>query len=115
MTCTYIELTEDQFDDQYPLVANHLNPTASWGFSDTGGCLFETYGPELDFVRQQDPANIWTLIDGDDGDMVLVSGYHLVNRVGYLISTIPVPPGTSIEVRITMSDDSDTLTEWSSL
>ena len=38
-----IELTEDEFDEQYPLVANHLNPNATWGIVDGKGCLFETY------------------------------------------------------------------------
>ncbi|MBL9081839.1 MAG: hypothetical protein JNK76_08550 [Planctomycetales bacterium] len=30
-------------------------------------------------------------------------GYQLVNRIGYLISTVPVPEGTDIEVRIALS------------
>lgn len=107
MNETFIQLTEDEFDDQFPLVANHLNPNASWGFGDTGGCLFETYGPELEFVRQQDPSHVWTLIDGDDGDLYVVSGYHRVNRIGYLISSVPLPPGTFIEVRIPTSSDED--------
>ena len=29
----------------------------------------------------QDPRRIWTLVDGDDGNMYIVDGYHLVNRV----------------------------------
>lgn len=105
MTCQDITLTEEQFDEQYPLIANHLNPHASWSYSDSGGCLFEPHGPELAFVRRQDPSTVWTLADGDDGNMVLVSGYHFVNRVGYLVSSIPVPPNTCIEVCIPMSTD----------
>ena len=34
MTCTPLEMTEDEFDTRYPLVINHLNPNASWGFGD---------------------------------------------------------------------------------
>ena len=66
MTHTAIEMTEDEFDASYPLVTNHINPNASWAFGDGPGCLFETYGEELDFVRAQDPRTIWTLVDGDD-------------------------------------------------
>ena len=95
-----IELTEDQFDEQYPLVSNHINPNASWAFGDGPGCLFETYGAELDFVRSQDPRNIWTLVDGDDDNQYVISGFHFVNRIGYLISTVPFPEDASIEVPI---------------
>lgn len=94
------ELTEDEFDDRFPLLTNHLNPNASWGSGDEGGCLFETYGEELEFIRRQDPRTIWTLVDGDGDDQYLVSGFHFVNRVGYLISTVPLPEDQEIEVCI---------------
>jgi len=71
MTETLIELSEDAFDATYPLVPNHLNPSAGWATGEGAGCLFETYGEELDFVRGQDPRTIWTLLDGDDGDLYL--------------------------------------------
>ena len=101
MTTTYLKLTEAEFDDQYELVPNHLNPEASWQPAHGQGCLFETYGEELAFVRRQDPHTVWTLVDGADDDATyLLSGFHLVNRIGYLISRSPVPEGTDIEVRI---------------
>ena len=52
MTAIFIELTDDEFDHQYPLVPNHINPSASWAFGDADGCLFETYGEEFEFVRR---------------------------------------------------------------
>ena len=94
------KMTEDDFDKQYPLVTNHIDPNASWAFDDGPGCLFETYGEELDFVRAQNPRNIWTLVDGDDGNQYVISGYHLVNRIGYLISAVPFPEDADIEVLI---------------
>lgn len=100
MTTTFIEITEDEFDSQYPLITNHLNPHASWAFNGDRGCLFETYGEELDFVRQHDPRTVWTLIDGEDGDLYVISGCHFVNRIGYLVSTVPVPEGTDIQVHV---------------
>lgn len=105
MTTTFIGMTEDEFDDTYPLVPNHLNHNASWAYGDGPGCLFETYGEELDFVRAQDPATIWTLVDGSNGDQYLHSGYHLVDRIGYLLSTVPVPDGTEVQVHLPMGDD----------
>lgn len=100
MTDTHMELSEDEFDRQYPLVRNHMNPNASWAFGDENGCLFETYGEELEFVRSQPANTIWTLVDGDNENPCLLSGYHLVNRIGYLISTKTVPEGTMIVVCI---------------
>jgi hypothetical protein len=103
---THVEITEDEFDERFLLVSNHLNPNAGWSCSDSGaGCLFETFGSELAFVRQQDPRTIWTLIDGEDGDLYLVSGYHFVNRIGYLVSSTMVPDGVFIEVHIPMESD----------
>ncbi len=95
------ELTEDEFCELYPLLANHLDPNASWD-----GCLFETFGEELDFVREQNPACVWTLVDDGDG-VCLLSGFHFVNRLGYLISAVPVPDGMHVEVRIPEGDHSE--------
>jgi hypothetical protein len=99
------EISEDEFDAKYPLVTNHLNPHATWAFGDGPGCLFDTDGHELAFVRQQDPRTIWTLIDGDDGNLYVVNGYRMVNRIGYLISTIPFPEDAEIEVPILTDSD----------
>ncbi len=105
MTETFIELTEEEFDDQYTFVPNHINPSATWAFDDAGGCLFETYGEEFEFVRRYDPRKVWTLVDGDDGDMYVISGLHYVNRFGYLLSRDPVPKNTTIQIHIPMEPD----------
>lgn len=90
-----IVITEDEFDATYSLRRNHLNPDAAWD-----GCLFDTHGAEGDFVRSQDPRKIWTMVDGCDGRSIVLSGYHWVNRIAYLISTTAVPDGVSIEVEL---------------
>ena len=100
MTNTFIEITAQEFEDQYPVITNHLDDNASWALDDQPGCMFETFGEELEFVRQQDPRTIWTLMQGDDDVDYLLSGYHLVNRIGYLISTVPVPDGIDTQVRL---------------
>lgn len=102
---TLIALTEEEFDAQFPLVENHLNPHATWAIHGSQGCLFETYGEEFEFVRRQDPAKVWTITDGDDSDWYIVNGLHYVNRVGYLISQNAVPDGMAIEVHIPMATD----------
>jgi hypothetical protein len=104
MTKTFIQLSEEAVDAAYSLLTNHLNRNASWSYGDGAGCLFETYGHELQFVRSQNHATIWTLVDGDDGGQYVVSGYHFVNRIGYLISTTPVPDDLDIEVHFPMND-----------
>jgi len=78
---------EDQFNEwclKYEVMSNHL----------TGGIddKFETYGKELGYVlsiANTEPARVWTLVDGDDGNLYITSGYHLVNRVNYFITHKP--------------------------
>ena len=53
---------------------------------------FETYGNDLEFVLsvcKTDPRKVWTLVDGDDGNLYIVDGYHLVNRVNYFVTKNP--------------------------
>lgn len=85
MTATFIQLSEAEFAEQYPLRQNHYRD----------GFLFETFGEELAFVMKQDPRTIWTLVDGDDGPCI-ISGIHYVNRIGYFVSSIPAPRAATI-------------------
>ena len=57
---TFIELSEDAFAALFPLIPNHLNPSAGWARGEGRGCLFETYGDELEFVRRQNLLTVWT-------------------------------------------------------
>lgn len=92
-----IEIAESEFREQFPLVTNHIRRLACCKENESGGCLFETFGKELAFVRSQDPRTIWTLVA--DGDEHLLSGFHIVNRIGYFVSATPFPENTDIEVR----------------
>lgn len=103
----FITLSEDEFETQFQLVENHLNPQATWTFGDSGGYLFATYGEEFEFIQRQDPACVWTVIDGNDGDLHIVSGLRHANRIGFLISRNTVPSGVVIDVSIPLiADDS---------
>jgi hypothetical protein len=64
------------------------------------GAMFETYGDDLEAVRRHQPNHIWTLIQADDGDLWIVSGYHLVNRLGYFVTRQPHEGKGAAEVRV---------------
>ena len=92
---TIKSLTENQFDEQFTLVENHLDNNASWN-----GAMFETYGEALDYVlmKAKKSNNVWTIIEGDNDTMFIVSGVHLVNRIGYLITNEEWEEETEVEI-----------------
>ncbi len=82
---------EDTFIERFRPIVNHIDPNASFDFG-YGGCMFETYGEEFEYVRMQNPDCIWTLIE-EDGVLFVGSGLHFVNRLGYFVSRTPVEGG----------------------
>ena len=82
---------EDAFIERFRPIVNHIDPNASFDFV-YGGCMFETYGEEFEYVRMQKPDCIWTLIE-EDGVLFVGSGLHFVNRLGYFVSPTPVEGG----------------------
>lgn len=56
---------------------------------------FETYGSDIKFVLERlktHPRTVFTMQDSDDGEkLILTGGYHLCNRIYYLITNEPVP------------------------
>lgn len=72
------------------------------------GTMFETYGEELEFVRQQTGNHIWTMVDSDDGkNMIISNGYHIVNRLGYFITEVPFTGSGFIDVPVYDDDELD--------
>lgn len=59
--------------------------------------MYETYGDELEFVRTQPDTHVWTFLQADDKHYV-VSGYHLVNRLGYFVTENPWVEETQFRV-----------------
>lgn len=54
-----------------------------------GGCMYETYGEEVEYVRQvaiANPRRVWTIIDGDGESLWYIAGMKFVNRLGYLVT-----------------------------
>jgi len=99
MSEDFIEVTEDDFVSKFPLLRNHLNPDASMSLGGSEGCLFETYGAELDFVLRQDDRAVWTLVDAE-GELFLMSGRRVVDRIGFVVSTVLIPQGAFAQVRL---------------
>ncbi|HEX4085783.1 MAG TPA: hypothetical protein VHY22_12795 [Chthoniobacteraceae bacterium] len=70
----------DDFTANFSLVRNSIDPLAG-----LGGYLFGPLGSEGDFVRQNSPQRVWTLIESEDLWWI-TPGIHMVNRLGYLIT-----------------------------
>ena len=54
-----------------------------------GGHGLETFGKDLKIVRGQNPAYVWTVVDGESGNQWITTGFHYVNRICYLITEKP--------------------------
>jgi hypothetical protein len=89
------KITLDKFFDEYRPQINHIvraktnsdisdEDIVSWS-----GCMYETYGEELDYIisliNQGKSKHIWTIIEDDD-ELVIHSGFWLVNRMGYIVT-----------------------------
>jgi hypothetical protein len=37
----------------------------------------------------ENPNKIWTLVDGEDGQTIIINGWAMVNRIGYFITEVP--------------------------
>lgn len=89
-----IKITEDEFDERFKPMTNHFErakadkDTADEDVCGFSGCMFETYDEELDFVfdLSQKEKRVWTIIEGDDDDMYYVTGFHYLNRIGFLVT-----------------------------
>ena len=102
MTTTPAEMTEDQWAETYkPKDA----PVQGSGFGFGGGdTLIDGHRPEeIAALMAADEKCVWTVIDGDDDGTYIVSGRHLVNRIGHIITEVPFE-GDFLEVRL---DDVD--------
>jgi hypothetical protein len=93
----FIKLTEDEFYEQFTPTINHLVSDAAFG-----GTMYETYGKELEAIKycnsdDSTKRKVWT-IEEVEGKFYFVSGWHYVNRFGYLITEEDVPENTEYEV-----------------
>ena len=71
--------------------------------------MYETYDEELQYVfdLSKKENRVWTIVEGDDG-MCFVAGFHLVNRMGYLVTEKPWnDEGDWVELDNDMFNDED--------
>ena len=58
-----------------------------------GGYMYETYGEDIKYVvniaNSDKNQHVWTIVDCEDEESWIFPGYHYVNRIGYIITTIP--------------------------
>jgi hypothetical protein len=94
-----IQLTEDEWFKQFKPIPNHLDENASFNDGEQG-YMFETYGDEVEFVKSQDSNRIWTYSDGDDGGTYISDGYHVVNRIGYFVTTVPYDDSQYYQIQL---------------
>jgi hypothetical protein len=63
------QLTEDEFDEQFTVIPD-----------DQG----ETIRPTADGIDTESK-HLWTIVDAE-GSLYAVSGWHFVNRIGYILT-----------------------------
>lgn len=79
------EITEDNFDEVFKPQQNHLDDNASFD-----GCMYETFGEEVDYVFNlaKTTNRVWTIIEGDNDTLFYVTGFHYVNRLGFIVCEV---------------------------
>ena len=65
----------------------HLNHFTS--SPDNDNFIFETFGEELKYVKQQNNKNIWTEISRENEEFWIIPGYHFIDRIGFYITEKP--------------------------
>ena len=95
----FIELEEDNWFYLFKPTKNHIDEHASFD-----GHMFETYGDEVAYVKEQDGHHIWTYGDGDDGGTYIWNGWHFINRIGYFITEVPWEDGKDYQIQISEQD-----------
>lgn len=90
----YILLNKEEFNTKFTTLPNVFSDYAG-----LDGACFETTGEELAYIRSHNKACVWTKIIGHDKNIWLISGYHEIWAIGYVLTEEPVPNDTYIKVR----------------
>jgi hypothetical protein len=89
---TPARIAYEKWWDEYRPIKNHIASNASFD-----GCLFETYGGELEFVCVRNPKQVWTFLDCD-GRIRICEGLHYVNRLGYFVTEVEAPANRTFSI-----------------
>jgi hypothetical protein len=68
----------EDWQKKYNPIINTNNPNEE--------IFFETFGEDFDTVRQSDPTKVWSEVEDDYGDLVILPGFHFVNRMRYYLT-----------------------------
>lgn len=74
-------LTEDEFYEEFKPRTNPNTGSDFWEYADIQALAI-------------DGKYVWTAVDGDDGETVIVNGYHVVNRFAYMVTEVEWTPDT---------------------
>ena len=92
---TPLILHEDTF---YEFFVPYRHPEASHDI--WGGHGLETFGVDLNLVCGLDQNHVWTVVEsGCDNDLWIISGFHYVNRICYLV-TEKAHNGLAVDFRV---------------
>ena len=73
--------TYDEWVKKYKPIKNKIEETNTFG-----GCAFDYSDDEQwEFVKSQNPKNVWTLVTEGDESMI-ISGFHWINRDFYFVT-----------------------------
>lgn len=94
-------ITEEEFNERFGVRAVHLR--LSKYDSEIGVEELRARQAEGAFVKRYGNRFIWTLVEGRDGDLYLLSGFQLIRRLGLIASHQARPWDLTIMVHV---DDS---------
>lgn len=87
-----VTISFEEWKNTYQPCENHLKDDAI-----LNGYLFETE-EENEYIRFIRDERIWTYINGDNKEKVIIQGYHKINAIGHLVTEIPYPSSENITV-----------------
>ncbi len=88
-------LNTDAWEDKF-LPEENDSPDANGTWNNT---MYETYGEDLNRVKDTDPHKVWTLVDVE-GKQYILNGYHTVNRFGYFITKNEWKDGDDYTIKV---------------
>jgi hypothetical protein len=75
--------TMEEFDETFKPIDDQHDQT--WQFESKNEAT-----KEAEKLSKEHPyRHIWTVVDGDDGSLVAINGYHLCNRLFYIVCETP--------------------------
>jgi hypothetical protein len=90
-----LEISLEEFFVDYKPQTNHIiraktnSDIADEDITSWSGCMYETYGEELNYIisliKDKKTKQIWTIIEAGD-NCIVQAGYWVVNRMGYIVT-----------------------------